>query len=63
MCTFCYVYTFLLIFQKICGTLDRIATAAEEANTLQQGMVNAMNRLATTFEELLPAVAKVLSKS
>ncbi|KAK3912325.1 Phosphopentomutase [Frankliniella fusca] len=49
--------------KKICGTLDRIATAAEEANTLQQGMVNAMNRLATTFEELLPAVAKVLSKN
>lgn len=48
--------------KKICGTLDRIATAAEEANTLQQQMVNAMNRLATTFEGLLPVVTEVLSK-
>lgn len=47
--------------KKICGTLDRMAAAAEEANSIQHGMVTAMNRLASSFEQLLPIVTKVLS--
>lgn len=54
---------FFFLLQKICGTLDRMAAAAEEANSIQHGMVNAMNRLASSFEQLLPIVAKVLSNN
>lgn len=49
--------------KKLCGTLDRMATAAEEANEIQMGMVNAMNRLASSFEQFLPIAARVISKS
>lgn len=52
-----------LFLQKLCGTLDRMAAAAEEANAIQQGMVGAMNRLASSFEQILPVVAKVLSNN
>lgn len=40
-----------------------MAAAAEEANAIQHGMVSAMNRLASSFEQLLPTVAKALSNN
>ena len=51
------------LLQKICGALERMATAAEEANAIQRGMVTAMSRIASSFEQLLPVVAKILANN
>lgn len=57
------IFPILFSWQKLCGALDRMAAAAEEANAIQHGMVSAMNRLASSFEQLLPTVAKALSNN